>query len=694
MMNIRHPAFGAAAVLAVALATIPAAADVPADFKQLADRLADAVRQTDDDATLEFAGQLRALGQPLGNEINLIEAEALSRRHNNDAALTALQRYLAGKMRHPGRAKALKKELDARLAAPNKSWERRFTEQNYGTFAAFEDGTFYRVMTVSDDAAYRNMAVERYDATSGPLWRMVYGGSVRNDFSKEPFILPGGTLAVPTNFYDRGWTSVYSSYYQPSRPQLVGVDPLGRLTYPGGAVSLGSRHSGSVGGIYVPDGQGGFYTFLDNSKSNGALMTRFDASGKQVWSIPTYTPAHPISHINDLLTDDAGNLYVWHTVSASAYAMREIRPLGTYVDMYSADGQRGRAIAIGPTGNAAHKAVAPNSVAISGDGTKLFTVRTSSFRRHQSSGRFLAKEVVVTAYAFPSMAPLWSRTSTTEETFNDNLALHPFRDGVVLVSSSLPSSEQRIDYHIQRLDGASGVALWERKRSFDAKLKNYLSAVDVRPTGIFVASREGMDSILSFLSNAEVASLETDPTLEPPETTIWPFSNEVRETAARELAAARAEAEKQAAAARAIAMRTEIEGEYKSAEQAMRQCQLAKAAENGVGVLKTVDTDFGFVVIKMNTDFATNKDLSVVLADGRLAPLAFGKAPNKWEISAMPENAVELKAMTAGQVVVSKEGIPESKCPEQKIVLDAARLKMAELARAVAPAYTPADTDK
>lgn len=693
MMNIRLRTLGVAAVLAAALAT-PATAEVPADFKRLADSLADAVRQIDDDATLEYAGQLRALGRALGNEINLIEAEALSRRHNNDAALSAVKKYLSGKMRQPARAKALKKELDARLDAPNKTWERTFDETNYGTFAAYEDGTFYRVMTVNNDLAYRNTVVERYDATSGPLWRMVYDGSVYTNYMDEPLLSINGRIIVPVRHYSRGWTEDIGMFFQKFWGRGVGVDPMGRLTFKDGHITFNDVPWNQGFGKFAPDGEGGFYAFKMKSGNAASWLTRFNESGDEVWSAPMQTSQHPIGAIKSLMTDDAGNAYVW---SSGEYTGKALRKKGMYLDIYGPFGQKIRSMPFSGSkivaGHRLYDNFAPEKLAISGDGAKIFTATSVSPTRQRSSGRMQANEIVVSAYAFPSMLHLWSRTINSEQTFTDKMTLHPYRDGVVFFSTSQPLNQDVIDYRLRRLDGASGVVMWERKRSFNAKLKNFLSTIDVRPTGIFVASQEGLKSSLAFLSNAEVASLETDPSLEPPQTDIWPFSNEIRENAAREIAAARAETERKEAAARALNMQNEIQAEYNAAEQSMRQCQLAKAAENGVGVLKTVDTDFGFVVIKMNTDFATNKDLSVVLADGRLAPLTFGKAPNKWEISAMPGDAAQIKSMAPGQIVVSKEGIPESKCPEQKIALDTARGKMAEVKRALAPAYIPANTN-
>lgn len=688
MMDFRIRALvGAAALLTAAFAT-PVTAQVPSDFKRLADNLAKAVRQTDDDATLEYAGQLRALGRPLGNEINLIEAEALSRRHNNDAAFGALTRYLSGKMRQPARAKALKKELDARLAAANKTWERKFKETSYGTYAAFEDGTFYRVMTVKDDLAYQNMVVERYDATSGPLWRMVYGGSVRSDYHRQPLLSSAGRIIVPTRYYNQGWKELFTSYYQPSEQQLVGVDPSGRLTLPDGAVKLKSVVWYQGGGIFVSDSEGGFYAFTSKPGHDRGWLVRYDASAREIWSIPIQSSTHPIGTIKSLVKDDAGNVYVWSEIDSINRHLYKIRKQGMYLDVYSPEGKRVRAMPVSGTGILAgslvQKNFEPDDIAISGDGSTLFT-------REKKADKF-----EINAYAFPSMLHLWARPTRTvikDAKYGD---LRPFKDGVLYVSAQQSPSDKKagkdVDFSIQRLDGASGTIVWERKRAFNSKGAYSLSYVDVRPTGIFVSAQEGNVSSLSFLSNAEIASLEVDPRLEPPVTDIWPFSNEISKAAALEIAAARAAAQKKAAAARALTMQNEAQSELNTAEQAMRQCQLTKAAENGVGVLKTVDTDFGFVVIKMNTDFATNKDLAVVLADGRLAPLTFGKAPNKWEISAMPGDAGQIKAMAPGQVVVSKEGIPESKCPAQKIALDSARSKMAEIKRAVAPDNIPGNT--
>lgn len=689
MVNIRIHALGAAALLTAAFAT-PAAAQVPDDFKRLADNLAEAVRQTDDDAALEYAGQLRALGSPLGNEINLIEAEALSRRHNNDAALGALTRYRSATMRQPARAKALRKELDARLDAPNKSWERKFKERSYGTYAAFEDGTFYRVITTNDDQAYQNMVVERYDATSGPLWRMVYGGNVRTDYFRQPILSSGGRIIVPTRHYNLGWKELFTSYYQPSVQQMVGVDPLGRLTFQNGAFEIGSVVPNQGSGIFVSDGEGGFYTFTSKPGHDRSWLVRYDPSAREIWSAPTQTTAHPIGDIKTLTKDDAGNVYVWSEITFAHKHLHKLRKQGMYLDVYTPEGKRVRAMPLSGTGvlagSLATNNFVPDYIAISGDGSKLFTRETK------------ADKFEINAYAFPSMLHLWARPTRIVGKESKHAVLSPFRDGVLFVSAHQSPTDKNAgkptDFRIQRLDGESGAIMWERTRAFNSKGIHYLTYVDVRPTGIFISATEGDESSLSFLSNAEVASLEIDPSLEPPKTDIWPFSNEAREIAVREMQAARAEADKKAAAARAIAMRNQVEGELSSAEQSMRQCQLSKAAENGVGVLKTVDTDFGFVVITMNIDFAANKDLSVVLADGRLAPLKYGKAPSKWEISAMPEDAGQIRAMSVGQVVVSKEGVPEDKCPEQKVALDAARSKMAEIKRAIAPAYMPADRNR
>lgn len=667
MIHIRMKALCAAALLTAAVTTPAAAAGVPADFKRLADNLADAVRQFDDTGALEYAGQIRALGLPLGNEINLIEAEALTRLHKNNAALIPLERYLAGKMREPGRAKALKKELDARGDNANKSWQRRFDDKTYGAFAPFEDGSFYRLRSVSDDLANRNMVVEWYDATSGPLWRMVYGDKVSNHYL-NPMISNDGRLITGVRYYGRGWKENEELYWD----RLIGVDPMGRLTFEDGHVSLGYIDLYEGRGEFHRDGQGGVITFV--RKGPHSHLARIDQTGRILWTVATQATPNPIGKIDFVTVDGAGRTYIMNSINSNHIILKKARKVGRYLDVISSDGGRIRSMPFDGkgvlVGNEAQRGFYPLTIAVSADGSTLFTVEIAP-REWTSNGKnFKARDVAVRAYAFPSMRQLWEHNTKIDRSDFWRLDLYPFREGVVFVNAHQTDEDRRarnvLDNRIQRLAGGSGAMMWERKQPYNPKYFTNFGPVDVRPTGIFVKSTEGNTTTLSFLSNTDIAALESDPTSPLPDVDIWPFS--------------------EAVGGRAVALKGKFEGQLASAQAAMNQCLQGKAAENGVGVLKTVDADFGFVVIKMNTDFATNRDMSVVLPGGKMAELIYGKAPNKWEISATPKDAASIKAMAPGQVVVAQDGISEDKCPDQKMALDAARAKMADINRALSAA--------
>lgn len=623
-----------------------AVAQVSDEFKALARILGDAVLRADDQETLALSARIRALGEPVGVEIEFAEAQALMRMHRNEAAEDAISRYLANGGKLQKRAKAIQTELNRRKKAISTSWRRDITAR--GTPLLYADGSYVVARWTNDDLAEANIVVSFHDANGDQQWRTVYGGAVANYMSAY-IDVDYGRIVVGGQMVNGGWRNENHL----TRALAFELDPLGRVRWqfnpqnealPGEIAYYGNARylvADGVGGFVMAFSLGGERYFIERYAADGSRQWRQFYQGKSKNDNPD---------VVGLARDGLGNFYAFY--DRTAWAPQKILK-------FDKGGRLVKELRGSPVNGKTYEYnegyFSPDnlrriimSVQVSEDGSNAYFLT----KRYLPDNKGMVHEVH--AVSLSSGQPLWLRSFGLMPVVNRNYreSVEFAVDGkdIVIAGIEQASSEGKKALFVRKYSGASGTLLWERRENREEGAYG-VDRVQVFPSGmaLIVAGPEKKEII--HLAALEFEGLD-DPLAEPPAVAFLPYS---------ENSDARAE----------ILYQRAVES-VSSAEAALRTCREGKVSENVVGRIREVRADWGFVILDLNAGRGLKSDMSVRLADGTLIGLKPGKEVSASAVSASPISA-PIEKLTAGMDVVASGDIPDALCPSELAGLEQAR---------------------
>lgn len=643
-------------LILICLAVGPRAvfAQASEEFRNLARALGDAVLRADDPDTLELAARIRALGQPVGAEINFAEAQALMRMHRNDPARDAIKRYIANGGKLQSRANAILSELDRREKAMNTSWRRKVDRVDTPLF--YPDGSHVSVQRTGDDLAGANTVISFYDAKGDEHWRTVYGGTVYN-YANDYIDAGNGRLVIGGSIENGGWRNQFAI----NRALAFGLDTLGRVTWqfnPQNQAPPGENvYSGWVR-FLAPDRAGGFVMVYRGGHAR-FFVERYDAEDVKKWRYFYAPPAkHSDPEITGLASDAAGNIYVLYkregrqperivVIDQDGRQRRELIGSPITKDFYNRDlGQL--------TEDNLYRDIL--SMEVSADGKVAYFLTQRNLPNSQ--------KMVHEAYAISLSTgrQLWLRQIGELARFNNGnyatASMAVAGDGIVIAGVDPASAGPEKTLFIRKYLGETGTLVWERTETRSDKAYS-VRRVQVFPSGITLVV--GLFDAREFihLAATEFEGVD-DPFADLPAVAFLPYSGN--------------------SDARAEILYDRATANLGNAEKALAACRDSKVSENVVGRIRDVRVDWGFVIVDLTAARGLKPDMFVRLADGALIALKPGKEASANAVSATPVGA-PIQKLSAGMDVVASGDIPDTLCPSELAALQTARAEWASTPR-------------